>query len=257
MLIDGFTVVAQVCNFLLLVWLLKRFLYRPVLAAIDAREQQIAARLENSAAQAALARQQSSEWEHRNQVFEAERAGLLRKASDEAAEERKRLLEQARDEAAAQRRKEAETLARERADLSIELAGRAQAQVLAVTRDALQSLADTHLEDRILEVFVTRLADLPDSQRQLMVAGERAIRVRTAFDLTPAQRNRLEGALRESFGPVLDVRFAVDPEILCGLELTTGAHKVEWNMAGYLKSFADTLLDTSQVHAATGANGGR
>jgi F-type H+-transporting ATPase subunit b len=37
MLIDWFTVGAQVLNFLILVWLLKRFLYGPILDAIDAR----------------------------------------------------------------------------------------------------------------------------------------------------------------------------------------------------------------------------
>jgi len=38
MLIDWFTVVAQVINFLILVWLMKRFLYKPILNAIAARE---------------------------------------------------------------------------------------------------------------------------------------------------------------------------------------------------------------------------
>jgi len=50
MLIDWFTVVAQVVNFLILVWLLKRFLYRPILNAIDAREKRIATKLADAAA---------------------------------------------------------------------------------------------------------------------------------------------------------------------------------------------------------------
>jgi F-type H+-transporting ATPase subunit b len=50
MLIDWFTVGAQVLNFLILVWLMKRFLYQPILDAIDAREQRIAAELANAAA---------------------------------------------------------------------------------------------------------------------------------------------------------------------------------------------------------------
>ena len=37
MLIDWFTVGAQALNFIILVWLLKRFLYKPILDAIDAR----------------------------------------------------------------------------------------------------------------------------------------------------------------------------------------------------------------------------
>jgi F-type H+-transporting ATPase subunit b len=256
MLIDGFTVVAQVCNFLILVWLLKRFLYRPVLAAIDAREQKIGAQLEASAAQAALAKQQSIEWERRNQTFQTEREALFRKAIDEAAEERRRLIEEARNDALAQRRKEAETLARERAELSMKLVGQAQSEVLAVTRDVLITLADARLEDRITAVFLRRLADLPDTQKQLMMhslATERLIRVRSAFELTPAERDRLEAALRESFGPELDIQFEIDSKLVCGLELTLGAHKVEWSVAGYLESFADTVLSTLDAHATAGA----
>jgi F-type H+-transporting ATPase subunit b len=45
MLIDWFTVGAQVVNFLILVWLLKRFLYKPILHAIDERERRIAKEL--------------------------------------------------------------------------------------------------------------------------------------------------------------------------------------------------------------------
>ena len=45
MLIDWFTVGAQALNFLILVWLMKRFLYKPILTAIDTREKRIAAEL--------------------------------------------------------------------------------------------------------------------------------------------------------------------------------------------------------------------
>ena len=48
MLIDWFTVGAQVLNFLILIWLLKRFLYKPILHAIDEREERIATELANA-----------------------------------------------------------------------------------------------------------------------------------------------------------------------------------------------------------------
>ncbi len=58
MLIDWFTVAAQVINFLVLVWLLKRFLYQPIIDAIDAREKRIAAELADADAKKAEARQE-------------------------------------------------------------------------------------------------------------------------------------------------------------------------------------------------------
>ena len=96
MLIDWFTVGAQALNFLILVWLIKRYLYKPILDAIDAREKLIAARLADAEAKKTEAKKESDEFQHKNEEFDAQRAALLNKATGEANAERKRLLEEAR-----------------------------------------------------------------------------------------------------------------------------------------------------------------
>src|ERR1700691_3995140 len=110
MLIDWFTVIAQAGNFLILVWLLKHFLYKPVLAAIDAREAKIAATLKEADAKKAEAQVERDNFKTQNDVLEANRAELLRKAADEANAERQRLLDGARQDAAALRSKPEATL---------------------------------------------------------------------------------------------------------------------------------------------------
>ncbi len=45
MAIDWITVSAQIVNFLILVWLLKHFLYQPIIRAMDRREQRVSERL--------------------------------------------------------------------------------------------------------------------------------------------------------------------------------------------------------------------
>ena len=95
MLIDWFTIVAQALNFLILVWLLKRFLYKPILHAIDEREKRIAAELANADKNKAEAQKERDEFQHKNEEFDRERAALLSKATDEAQDERQRLLDEA------------------------------------------------------------------------------------------------------------------------------------------------------------------
>ena len=84
MLIDWFTVGAQVVNFLILVWLLKRFLYRPILDAIDAREKRIARELADADATKAEAQKERDEFRHKNEAFEQQRTALMNKAAEEA-----------------------------------------------------------------------------------------------------------------------------------------------------------------------------
>src|SRR5450631_3388047 len=97
--IDWFTVIAQVINFLILVWLLKRFLYKPILHAIDEREKGIASQLAQAEAKKVEAQQERDDFQHKNEAFEKERAALLSKATNEAQAERQRLLDEARKDA--------------------------------------------------------------------------------------------------------------------------------------------------------------
>src|SRR5450432_2061894 len=99
MLIDWFTVAAQAINFLILVWLLKRFLYKPILDAIDEREKGIAAQLAQAEAKKAEAQKEQGDFQDKNEAFDQERASLLKHATDEAKAERQRLLDEARNDA--------------------------------------------------------------------------------------------------------------------------------------------------------------
>ena len=99
MLIDWFTVGAQIVNFVILVWLLQHFLYKPILNAIDAREKRIAAELADANAKKAEAEKERADFENKNKAFDEQRSALLSKATDDAKAEGAQLLDKARKDA--------------------------------------------------------------------------------------------------------------------------------------------------------------
>src|ERR1700675_2768575 len=141
MLIDWFTVIAQVVNFLILVWLMKRFLYRPILNAIDAREKRIAKELADADAKKAEAQKERDEFQKKNEEFDRRRAALLTKATDEAKAERQRLLDEARKSADALSAKRQESLVNDAQSLNQALSHLTQKEVFSITRKALTDLA--------------------------------------------------------------------------------------------------------------------
>ena len=151
MLIDWFTVGAQVLNFLILVWLMKRFLYKPILHAIDAREKRIAAELANADAIKAEAQKECDEFQHKNEKFDRQRTALLSQATDEAHAERERLLDEARQAAAALSSKRQAALRNEQQTLHQALSRRTQQEVFAIARKVLADLATTSVEERLGE----------------------------------------------------------------------------------------------------------
>lgn len=254
MLIDWFTVGAQAVNFLILVWLLKRYLYQPVLTAIDAREKKIAAKIADAAAQEAKAQTASEELRKRNEVFDRDREGLMHKAADEAAAERQRLIESARQDSQLLRSKLTQTLAAERAELGRQLSLRAQAEVFAVARKTLVDLAETSLEDRVIEVFITRLAGAAVATGPTGVVPEtvpaRVALVRSAFAPSAAESAKVEAAIRKHLGTNVVVRFETSPELVCGIELTMDGVKLAWSVADYLSSFAQNVAALAATELA-------
>jgi len=240
MLIDWFTVGAQVLNFLILVWLMKRFLYKPILNAIDAREKRIAKELADADATKAEARKERDEFQQKNEEFDQQRAAILTKAADEAKTERVRLLDEARKAADALSAKRQELLANDARNLNQAITRRTQDEVFAIARKALTDLATTSLEERMSEVFTRRLHTMDGQAKAsfadaLKTASDPAL-VRSAFDLPADQRAAIQNALNETFSADVHVRFETAPELVSGIELATNGQKVAWSISDYLSS---------------------
>ena len=249
MLIDWFTVGAQVVNFLILVWLLKHFLYRPILDAIDAREKKIAKELADADAKKAEAQKERDEFQRKNAEFEQQRNALMNKAEEEAKTERLHLLDEARQVADALSAKRQEALRSDAHNLNQAISRRARQEVFAITRKALTDLATTSLEERLADVFARRLREMDEPAKKsigesLKTASEPAL-VRSAFDLPAAQRTAIQQALNETFSAEINLRFETAPELISGIELISNGQKVAWSIADYLVSLekgVDELL---------------
>jgi len=256
-LIDWFTVAAQAVNFVVLVLLMKRFLFRPILKAIDAREQRIAKELADADAKEAEALRQCDEYQRRNQELERERAARLTEAQEAADTARRQLLGEVQREAELASGRRQAALRREAQNFAQALGRRTAEEVFEVARKALRDLAGVTLEERMTDLFLGRVRALagPDKTR-LQSALDKAHApavVRTAFDLTPGQRQAIAQTLTDAFGTKVGPRFETAPELISGVELTVDSQRLSWNVADYLASLekgVDELLDETVRPAA-------
>jgi F-type H+-transporting ATPase subunit b len=245
MLIDWFTVGAQLLNFLVLVWLLKRFLYKPILDAIGAREKRIAAELADAAAKQAAADKERDEFRSKSKALDDQRTAILAKAADEAKTERERLLAQARKEAGEMRVRQQNAMRDDQVKLSHEMIRLAQEEVFAIARKALADLASASLEERMGEVFTRRLREMDGNAKESLAAALKTLSepavVRSAFEMAANERSAIQNALNETFSAEIPTRFETAPGIVCGIELTANGQKLAWDIAEYLAALARNL----------------
>ncbi len=255
MQIDWLTVVAQIVNFLVLVWLLKRFLYGPVVRVMTAREQRIAQRLDEASQREAQAVAAREDYQSRQAELERDREELLKAARDEVRAQRQAMLEEAREEVAAQRTRWRDELARERDDFLKALRRQITESAVAVARRALAGLSDARLEAQAVRVFLRKLDELGDEERAALASGHGPVDVRTAFELDEGLRQQVAEALEGIVSDRRPVHFRHHPDLLQGIELTSDGRRLSWSFSAFLDDVSgelDAVLQAASLPSATG-----
>ena len=238
MLIDWFTVVAQIINFLILLVLLRHFLYGPIMRAMDERTQRIAAETTAAADLSTAAQAEIAAYQQQQATLAAERQALLQAAEAEAEAARQALLQTARAEVDELRQRWQQGLTAEAADFLVDLQRRAGREVLQIARQSLADLADAQMEEQMAAAFARELAALPAEDWRTLLYHEPLVIV-AATPLSPTARQHLAETVERATGGAGALTFASESALIGGLELRSQSHKISWSLASYLDQLAE------------------
>lgn len=232
--INWLTVVAQLVNFLVLVYLLKRFLYHPVITAMEEREKLIASKLESAREREAAASARQQDFQNKQDALEQEKQSILEDAKNQAQQEYETQTDAARKQISEQQARWLEQLGKEQQDYLDELARQGGEALVRIAAQILDELSDSQLQDRIVDVFISKLRTLSAEQGSSLGSADGPLTVSTAFELEEAQRLRLQNAL-EPFCKDKELSFQLEPELIGGIELSVDGEKISWNIRDYLE----------------------
>lgn len=243
MQIDWLTAGAQAVNFLVLVFLLQHFLYRPVQEAMARREKRIAERLHEAVEREQVAQRKAEDFERRTADIAARREELLAEAQEAAALRRRELLERARAEVEQAEGRWRRELRREQHEFLGEMRREIAAVAQSVARRALADLAGAGLEQQMLGKLLDAVVALGDEPRSALARATGGLTVHTAFALDSAQRARTTRALHEHLGREVAVHYAEDETLVCGIALEGGGQRLGWSLADHLDGLEQRLRE--------------
>jgi len=245
MLIDWRTVAAQLVNFLLLVWFLNRFLFRPVQAIVKERNETMKKALDEAASQHKAALAERETFAREKESFEEQKSSLLRAASTEAHHEKERLVREAHDEYAALRATLRTHSEEDKKRLATELKGTIEDEAFRLAQTALVSLSSASLEEQMVVRFAQAVRQMGEEEKKSLLfdlsRSSYAAVVRTAFELPAPSRAFLEKTLTEFFAHPLACTFECDPSLIGGVEMMTAGHTVGWNLSSALLSIREAV----------------
>jgi F-type H+-transporting ATPase subunit b len=254
---DLFTFIAQIVNFLVLVLLLRIFLYKRVIQAMDRREAKIASRLNEAQAKREEAERQAVSYQELKRELEEQRDELLRTAREEAGQHRKELMQEARKEVEENRSRWHQSLQQQKDRFLSVLRQRAGEESFRIARKALQDLAEEDLEQRIGLTFLKRIRDLDGEQRRELVdklGDSGAARLLSAFVLPEPLREQIEEELKNLAGSAINLKYETSPQLIAGVELKVEDKKIAFSLEQYLQDLEarlDRILarETGEDHA--------
>lgn len=238
------TFALEIINFLVLLWILKRFLYKPVMDAVTQRRSVIEKSLAETQAMQVEAESLKQQYQDRLTDWEREKAGLRIAMLEEVNVERTRsmaalqtALEQERKRSRALEQQQAAELRRTLEEDAMVRAGQFAARLLS-------RLANAELEARIGEVVVDDLPHLPDEKLQTIraVCQEKnpTMKVTSAYPVSERQRNAFVQALGSLAGKDIACEFAEDDRLMAGFRIGIGPWILHANLRDELRFFGET-----------------
>lgn len=252
MQIDIFTLLAEIVNFLILIWLLQRFLYKPVVNIMREREEKITHRLQEAERKRQEAQDEAQKYRQLQEELDSQRDERLREAREEANTRRESLIKQAREEVDEMRHSWQLAVQQEKDSFLHDFEARIGQSAVEVARRALDEMADARLESQVVGVFARRLRNAAEEDRERLANAlrDKSVQVESAFELSSTDRDAIEQALRSLHDDDLTPDYRVRPEMLCGIRLTTGEYRVSWSFEDYTASLRREFAEV--IDEATG-----
>ena len=243
--LDWTTFALEVLNFLVLVWLLKRFFYRPVLATIEARRAENAKIIEDAQTLRGEAQGLKSEYQARLAAVDKEATAARLKLDGEIATARTKRLAALEAELAGERKRREAVEARQSAEQALLLERQAVALAARFTARLLERLAGPELEARLVDLALDDLDSLPSDKLETLRAALREprvhIRVVTAYPLDAARRAAIARSLEGLAGRATTPQFSEDAVLKAGICIMAGAWVLMANLRDELGFFTEAL----------------
>lgn len=243
MAIDWFTVAAQIVNFLILVWLLKKLLFRPIMNAMERRELGISGRLRQAHEQMAEAEVLQEQYRKQLQQLQVEKDGILAQAREEAEREKTVMLQRLNDEVQHKKAQFEEEIWQQQQELGVQISLALAEKTLLLSDRLLTQLADQTLEQRIIEHFLGHLETLPQTERTRIKQAleQHGASVFTALPANEATRQKLQQWFND-FAPGCRLTINQRDSLICGIALEAGGRSWEWTIERYLGELETELI---------------
>jgi len=244
---DLTTFILEIINFLVLIWILQRLFYKPLLDIIAKRKQFIDQTLADAKAMWQEAERQRSLYENRQNLWERDKQAAVNALHQQLDAERAAQMAKLSVDLEQKRQKFGVMLERQQQELFLRAEKQALGNASRFAALLLKQAASRELEARLFAMLLAHLAELPEECRSCLQAVESkknlVIKVASAYPLADAQKRQLEQCLNGQIPAPATFQYHQDSALIAGLRLDIGAWVLNANLQHELAGFAELAYE--------------
>ncbi|MFH1086001.1 MAG: F0F1 ATP synthase subunit B [Chloroflexota bacterium] len=255
--LNATTVILQIINFVVLLWVLGKLVFKPLMSKISARGQVIGETLQGARDQEAAAAHLKREWEERMRQVENQAEDIIQAARTEAAQRGAELLEEARTRLDRLTTEMREELEHERDEIMVRHHEEILDTVLHLASNVVQAVTTRRTHDDLVTNFCASIYQMPQDQveqyRRLMAGRVPTAFVTTPVPLNPEQTRTVSDTLSSLANRRVELQVTIDPGLIAGLQVRVADALIDNSIHQQLSRLRERVRN--EVVARAGASG--
>lgn len=244
MQIDWFEIVAQIINFFIILFILQKLLYKPVMNMMETRQERIQKDQIEAEEKMNKAEELISEYDTKIAGVEDEKREILDDARDKAQERKQELLETYKEEAENKRQVYLDEIEDEKELFIKNLRKKLGQNAVKIASHILSNISSKELEDEVFNTFLENIKNLRDNiEEPGLLDEEKDIELYSAKDLSQDSKEKIKEVLGEQVENLDHLEFEVDEDLILGYQLSLETYTVHTDIKNYLDSIEEEIIE--------------
>lgn len=233
--INWFEIVAQMINFLILLFLLNKLFYKPVIKAMEERQERIFKEQNEAEEKMNDANELVATYEDKMAEIDKKEKNILENAKQEALEKKEELIEDYKNEAQKKGNDFLNEIEEEKDDFLKELRFSLGKNAISVATNILSILSEEELKEKVFQSFINKIESMDQEMLKNELPSEnKELLLISSEDIPEAQRKKLEKKIKEKIGDFKNISYTVEKDLILGYELNLDTITVHTNIKKYL-----------------------
>ena len=240
--INWFEIIVQIINFFILLFILQKLFYKPVIKAMEERQQGIRDIRDEADLKKKEADELIQEYRSSLKTFEENKAEEMNKAIKEADDKKEKIIESYMKEADAKRESYINEVKEEKEYFLHELRSTLGKSSIIIASKILKTISEEDLTEKIFEVFIKKIESLEKEklEEEIKLDGEKIVLI-SSVALSEEQKNRFSNAISEKLDFSIEIDYEIDEHLIMGFELNLESLTVHTNIENYLREAEDSI----------------